>query len=89
MGENGYMDYVISNGTKIEGVSGNSNVDIFLTDLVGNYSITVVAIKWKYQNFQFSKLHGNRMEPDRRRLLYSSYVWSNRHARTSIQSRPC
>lgn len=44
MGENGYMDYVISNGTKIEGVSGNSNVDIFLTDLVGNYSITVVAI---------------------------------------------
>lgn len=44
MGENGYMDYVVSNGTKIDGISGNSSADIFLTDLVGNYSITVVAV---------------------------------------------
>lgn len=44
MGENGYMDYVISKGTKIEGISGNSTADIVLTNLVGNYSITAVAV---------------------------------------------
>lgn len=43
-GESGYMTYVIENGTKVEGISGASNVDVMLTDLQGEYAITVVGI---------------------------------------------
>lgn len=44
LGESGYQDYVISNGTKIDGIDGTSNVDITLTDLYGAYTITIVAV---------------------------------------------
>jgi len=43
-GEKSYMDYVISNGTKLSGISGESNIDITLTDLYGAYTITAVAV---------------------------------------------
>ena len=42
MGEEGYMDYVVSNGTKINEVA--SNTDLTLTDMYGKYAITVVAV---------------------------------------------
>lgn len=44
MGEDGYMDYVVSNGTKINGASGEANVDLTVTDLYGTYAITAVAM---------------------------------------------
>jgi hypothetical protein len=44
VGENGYNDYVVSNGTKISGISGASDVDVMLTDLYGEYTITAVAV---------------------------------------------
>lgn len=44
IGESGYNDYVIQNGSKVEGISGVSDADIILTDMVGEYSITVVAV---------------------------------------------
>ncbi|MFT4222778.1 hypothetical protein [Dysgonomonas sp.] len=44
IGEEGYKDYVISHGTKINGISGESNVDVTLTDLFGEYTITSVAV---------------------------------------------
>lgn len=44
MGAEGYMDYVVSNGNKIEGASGESNVDVTITDLYGTYTITAVAV---------------------------------------------
>lgn len=44
MGEAGYMDYVVSNGTKIDGASGEANVDVVFTDLYGTYAITAVAL---------------------------------------------
>ncbi len=44
MGEAGYQEYVLSNGIKVDGISGESNVDITLTDLYGAYTITVVAV---------------------------------------------
>lgn len=43
-GETGYMTYVVENGTKIEGISGESNTDITLTNLQGEYTITVVGV---------------------------------------------
>lgn len=43
-GETGYMTYVVENGTKIEGISGESSADITLTNLQGEYSITVVGV---------------------------------------------
>lgn len=44
MGESGYMDYVVSNGVKAEGISGASSTDITVTDLYGVYTITAVAM---------------------------------------------
>lgn len=44
MGTEGYMDYIVSNGQKIEGASGESNVDVTITDLYGAYTITAVAV---------------------------------------------
>lgn len=42
MGEDGYMDYVVSNGTKIADVA--SDADLTVTDMYGKYAITVVAV---------------------------------------------
>jgi hypothetical protein len=42
MGEEGYMDYVVSNGTKINEVA--SNTDLTLTEMYGKYAITVVVV---------------------------------------------
>jgi hypothetical protein len=44
LGEEGYKDYVISNGVKINGISGESVADITLIDLYGEYTITAVAV---------------------------------------------
>lgn len=44
MGEEGYKDYVISNGVRIDGISGASNADVTITDLYGAYTITAVAV---------------------------------------------
>lgn len=44
MGEAGYNDYVVENGTQVEGIEGQSNVDVTLTGLMGTYYITAVAV---------------------------------------------
>lgn len=44
LGEEGYKDYVVSNGTKINGISGASNADVTITDLYGAYTISAVAV---------------------------------------------
>lgn len=44
MGEYGYMDYVVEKGKKVEGLGGNSSADIVVTDMIGTYSITIVAV---------------------------------------------
>lgn len=47
MGNEGYMDYVLSNGEKLEGISGESTADIMLTGLIGQYTITAVVVNGK------------------------------------------
>lgn len=42
-GEEGYKDYVVANGVKLSGISGESSVDVTLIDLYGEYTITAVA----------------------------------------------
>ena len=44
MNESDYMNYVVSNGTKLTDISGESTADIVLTNLYGEYTITVVAV---------------------------------------------
>jgi hypothetical protein len=44
IGEEAYTDYVVANGTKLADVSGESNVDVTLIDLYGDYTITAVAV---------------------------------------------
>ena len=42
MGEEGYMDYVVSNGIKVADATGEA--DITITDLYGKHAITAVAV---------------------------------------------
>lgn len=42
-GETGYMQYVVENGTQIEGVSGASTVDVTITGIQGECAITIVG----------------------------------------------
>ena len=44
MSESAYMDKVVSTGTKLTDISGESIADVILTDLYGDYTITVVAV---------------------------------------------
>ena len=44
MGKDAYMDYVVSNGIKVNDISGASNADVIVTDLYGEYTITAVAV---------------------------------------------
>lgn len=44
LGENGYDEYVVSNGSKVNGVNGAANVDTVVVGLKGNYTATVVAV---------------------------------------------
>lgn len=44
MGESGYLDYVVSKGAEVDGIKGESNADITVTDLYGAYTITAVAV---------------------------------------------
>lgn len=44
LGEEGYNDYVVSNGTKIDGIAGASDADVTIKDLYGAYTITAVAV---------------------------------------------
>ncbi|MDR0962959.1 MAG: hypothetical protein LBM62_10485 [Mediterranea sp.] len=43
MGEDGYMDYVVQNGTKLD-LSKEGSVDVTMKDLYGAYTITAVAV---------------------------------------------
>lgn len=44
LGEQGYNDYVISNGIKLKGIAAVSVADTTITDLYGAYTITTVAV---------------------------------------------
>lgn len=44
LGTEGYNDYVVKNGEKVEGISGASNADKYYTGLSGDNVITVVAV---------------------------------------------
>lgn len=42
-GENGYSQYVVENGSRLSKIAGASEQDTTITDLQGDYTITVVA----------------------------------------------
>lgn len=44
-GEAAYMDQVTEKGIKLEEISGTSNQDVVVTGLIGDYTITAVAVK--------------------------------------------
>lgn len=43
-GESAYLDHVIADGIQLEEISGESTQDIILTGLIGDYTITAVAV---------------------------------------------
>ena len=44
LGEEGYKDYVVENGEKIEGAEGAANIDKTIKSLSGDNTIAVVAV---------------------------------------------
>ena len=44
VGEEGVADYIVSNGTPLAGIKGNSTDDLVLTDMYGLHTIAVVAV---------------------------------------------
>lgn len=44
MGEDGYKNYVIEKGTKVNDLAGNSDKDFMLTGMFGSYTIAAVAV---------------------------------------------
>lgn len=50
LGENGYKDYVMQNGTKVEFADGQLNADVVLTGMLGSYTITAVAVSGGTKN---------------------------------------
>ena len=56
LGEEGYMDYVVSNGTKIGDVT--SNTDLTLTDMYGKYAITIVVANGTKKTFASTEFTG-------------------------------
>ena len=45
MSAEAYADYVVSNGKKIDNLSAGNPVDLAVTDMMGDYIITVVGVK--------------------------------------------
>jgi hypothetical protein len=43
LGEDGYKEYVVENGTKLDSISGVSEQSLNITDMQGDYTITFVA----------------------------------------------
>lgn len=43
LGEDGYREYVVENGTKLDSISGASEQSLNITDMQGDYTITFVA----------------------------------------------
>ena len=63
MGEQGYMDYVIENGTKVDEISGASTYDLYVTGLTGNNTITVVAVSGNKKTYKTVSFTGLSWEP--------------------------
>lgn len=58
LGEDGYADYVVSNGTKAELADGELSSDVVLTDLYGEYTITAVAVNGSTKNYASTTFSG-------------------------------
>lgn len=57
MGLESYLDYVVEHGVKVEEIPASLNADIFITQLLGEYAITVVGIgdgQKLYSEFTFT-----------------------------------
>lgn len=63
MGEDGYMNYVIENGEKVDGISGASNADVYITGLSGANTITVVAVNGNAKTYRTAHFTGLTWEP--------------------------
>jgi len=83
MGEEGYKDYVISNGVRIDGIQGASDADVTLTDLYGAYTITAVAVGGSVKSASEARFMGL----DWADVASGTYHFFN-SARIGVSSRP-
>lgn len=53
-----YADYVVSNGTKLDKISGTSEQDVYITGLKGMYTVSVVAVNGGTKTMQQTEFAG-------------------------------
>lgn len=58
-----YADYVVSNGTKMSGISGASEQDVYITGLKGLYTVSVVAVNGSTKTMQQTEFAGLDYKP--------------------------
>jgi hypothetical protein len=58
-----YADYVVSNGTKMSGISGVSEQDVYITGLKGLYTVSVVAVNGSTKTIQQTEFAGLDYKP--------------------------
>lgn len=62
-GKEAYMNRVIENGTKLDEISGASTQDVILTGIIGDYTITVVAVNGGQKSAAETMFYGIKWNP--------------------------
>lgn len=63
MSKEQYADYVVSNGTKLDQISGASEQDVYITGLKGLYTVSVVAVNGNTRTIQQTEFAGLDYQP--------------------------
>jgi len=58
MSDEQYAEYVVSNGTKLDQISGASEQDVYITGLKGMYTVSVVAVNGSTKTMQNTEFAG-------------------------------
>ena len=73
MSKEQYADYVVSNGTKLDKISGVSEQDVYITGLKGLYTVSVVAVNGSTKTMQQTDFAGLDYKPLGKGLYYSDF----------------
>lgn len=63
MSDADYANYVVSNGKKLDKIAGASIQDVYITDLHGEYAVSVVAVKGSTKTIQTIEFAGLDYKP--------------------------
>ena len=73
LSEADYANYVVENGTKLSDISGASEQDVYITDLHGVYTITVVGVNGGTKTMKSTEFSGLDFKPLGKGLYQSEF----------------